>query len=334
MKRLRRLLFENFAQKLTALMLAAALVAVKREDKTSVLTVAVQVHVSHPPNRVLVTPPIDKVHITVEGKYSAIRRFQAETIPKLEVPLSGLEGDQFPLEPEMFKVPPELKVRTIRPSALMIRFEERKKATVAVKQSFEGEPVSGYRVTHVNIEPDTVVVEGSASAVERLEVVHTAPISLVGRDRPFSVSVALKTPPGYMTLLNGGRRHQVTVRIEEKRGTMVVAGRPVLVKGVVEGERGFKTSPSEVDVTLHGPVQALNQIDPQWIAPYVDVSKVPADLKVVKPGSKLEATQIRFDPPEGLSLYEIKPREVTLIRAREGEAEGGVDAGVDEFPGR
>jgi len=312
---LRRLLFENAPQKILALALALALVAVKREDKIAVVTASVRIVINYPENRALVSGQIPKVDISVEGQYSAIRKFKGDQIPPLEINLSGLEGDPFYFEPDMFKVPPGLRVRSIRPTGMLLAFEERKKAELPIKAHLEGEPSSGYRLVQVEVLPPQVTVDGPASLVEDLEMVHTAPISLVGRSRSFSQDVPLTIPSGSLSLnlLNGRRRHKVSVIIEEKQGTMVVAGRPVGVRGLQDGP-GFDLIPSRVDITLHGPVRLLNAVDPQAIQPYLDVSQVPRSLKIIRPGHKSGVTELRFDPPTGLAYSEINPKELTLLK--------------------
>ncbi len=305
---LRQMFLENVGLKALALALATTLVLVKSEDQTSVVTANVRLRVVHPEDRVLVSPPVDKVAVTIEGKYSVLRNFDVDSLPALDINLSGYEEEQVPFEPEMFKVPPNLQVRIVRPAAMLVHFEARRRRTVDVVAAFEGEPQTGYRVTQVSVDPPTVTLEGAASAVDRMEAVGTEPISLVGRNQTTALSVALAPPPPFVSFVERGRRHVVTVTIEEKRGTRVVAGRPIEVRNVPEGVFGFEVSPATVDITLHGPVRLLDALDPSTLVAYVDAAGVSPRHK------QLHTRAVQFDAPDELRSSEMKPDMVTLLQ--------------------
>ncbi len=326
---LRQVFLENVGLKVLALALATTLVVVKREDQTTVVTANVRVRVVHPEDRVLVSPPVDKVAVTIEGKYSALRDFDVDSLPALDINLSGYEEEQVTFEPEMFKVPPSLQVRVVRPAAMLVRFEPKTRKVVDVVAALEGEPQTGYRVTQVVVDPPTVTLTGAASVVGRIESVKTEPISLVGRNQTTGLSVSLAPPPAYAGYVERGRRHVVTVTIEEKRGTRVVAGRPVEVRNVPDAVYGFEVSPATVDITLHGPVRLLDALDASTLTAWVDATGVNPRRK------QLHTRVVRFDPPEGLTASELKPDKVTLLQldpppdAAPPAPDGG-DAGVLE----
>jgi YbbR domain-containing protein len=317
---LRKILFENLTQKMFALALALVLFVIKREDKVALVTATVPVRVSHPEDRVLVSPVVDKVRVTIEGKYGRLRELDVDGLPQLEINLTGNEREQLAFEPEDFKVPPGLKVRAIRPAAMLVNFEEKKSKRVPVEALVEGEPVEGYRLTSVRVEPPDVKIEGAASAVEAVSRVQSQRIDLSGRDQSTTLRVPLAPPPPHLTVL-GPPEYAVTLTIEEKLGTRVITARPVEVRGVPEGELGWEVSPASVDVTLHGPVRLLQKLDAEALVAYVEAKEIDARRR------GLQTMRLQFDPPEGLSLVELKPSRVTLVRrtpqAEEGEPERG-----------
>lgn len=328
---MRKLLLDNLPQKILALALAVALVMVNREDQIATVTATVRVRVTYPEGVVLVSPLVDKLKVTIEGKYGQLRDFDVEQLPPLDIPLSGLEGEQVAFEPEMFTLPPGLRVQSVRPGAMVVRFEEKRRVTAQVEARFEGEPAPGYRVTDWTVEPATVTVEGAKSAVEGMRKAFTDKISLVGRNQTTTLAVPLAPPPAFVGYLGGNQRYQVTVRIEERRGTRVMTGRPIEVVGAPEDSPGYEVSPETVSITLAGPVRLLDALDPALLEAYVDVSDVRPSAKVVK------GHPVAFVPPEGLTVTELNPDKVTLLKRDPPppppppavDAGVGVDGGVE-----
>lgn len=321
---LRKIFLENLTQKMFALALALVLFVIKREEKIALVTATVPVRVSHPEDRVLVSPPVEKVKVTIEGRYGKLRELDVDALPPLDINLTGNEQEQITFEPEDFKVPPGLRVRSIRPAAMLVQFEDRESKEVPVEPVLEGEPVEGYRLTSVEVEPPKVRVEGAASAVAAVTRVQTERISLSGRDQSTTLEARLAQTPEHIRVLGPDPPvYRVTLTIEEKLGTRVITARPVELRGLPPDHPGWEISPPTVDVTLHGPVRLLKKVDPESLVAYIDA----ADVDLRKRG--LQTRRPRLDPPPGLTLVEIKPGRVTLVRRPDAPPSEGGDAGVD-----
>ncbi len=304
---LRGLIFDNIPQKAFALALATALLVFVREDKTTQVTAAVRVRVGRPDDRVLVSPIVEKVTVTIDGKYGALRKLDLDSLPPLDINLTGAEGDQFAFEPEMFKLPPGMAVRTVRPAAMVVRFEPKEHRRVPVSVVTAGEPALGYRLTSVTVEPPEVQVEGAASVVDALSKVETMPVELAGRSQSAEVEIPLRPAPAFVTLL-GPVKYRVQLAIEEKQGTRVLNDVPVAVAGVLPGGIGWEVSPPLVDVTLHGPVRLLDALHVAQLMASVDAKDLERHRRM------LYTRPVRLDFPEGLTLVEVKPAKVTLVR--------------------
>ena len=316
---LRELIFRNGRYKLLAIVLAVVLVWVKHEDQMTVVTTSVRIRLTHPEHRVMVSPPVDKVRITIEGEYSRLRDFDADGIPDLDIRLSGYEEDQVMFEPKAFKLPRDLFVREMRPPGMVVKFEERKERVVRVDPQLEGQPAEFFRVTQVTVTPPEVTVVGPESTLKTLKSVPTEMIKLTGRNQTTTLSVQLSSPPIHAFYRERGRRHEVTLSIEEKTGSRAFSERAVVVRGVEEGSPGFEVSPGTVEVTYEGPVRALNVLDPTKIIPYVQTEKL-------GPG-KVHTLRVALDEIEGVTASEVSPKKVTLVRRPEPPPNAG-DAGV------
>ncbi len=304
---LRALFLENLPQKALALAIAVVLVAMKREAETATTTATVRVRVSKPENRVLVSPLLEEVEIGLEGTKSKLDALNTSALPDLHIRLTGLEGGQLSLGPDRFTgIPRDVRIVSVRPAAMLVQLEEKVTANVPVEPVFEGEPARGYRVTQFSVEPPMVTVEGAKSAVERLVKVKTKLVSLRDTMQTKSLLTTLQAAPRFVGFL-GPHSVRVTVKVEEKTGTRVVAGRPVQVRGVTAGHPGFVVSPASVDLTLHGPIRLLDAMRIEELVAYVDVSSVSSKRRNL-------LQSVAFDPPKGLKSSEIKPEKVTLVR--------------------
>lgn len=317
---LRRIFLQNLPQKAFALAMAVALVVFVREDKTTQVTATVRVRVAKPEDRVLVSPVVDKVTVVIEGRYGALRKLDMESLAPLDINLTGSEGEQISFEPEMFKLPPGMVVRQVRPAAMVVRFEPKQERRVPVSVVTSGDPAIGFRVTTITVEPPEVQIEGAASVVEAISKVETLPVELAGRSQSAQVLVPLRPQPAFVTFL-GPVKYRVTLTIEEKRGTRMINDVPVTVVGVPGTTPAWEVSPALVDVTVHGPARLLDALSPASLTAQVEAKDLDRQRRM------LYTRPVRVDPPDGLTLVEVKPAKVTLVRAAPGrgppQAQGG-----------
>ncbi|MEZ4472143.1 MAG: CdaR family protein [bacterium] len=321
---MRALFLEHLPIKVVALILAVSLVIIKHEEQIALVTVSVPVRVVHPSNRVLVSPVADKVLVTVEGRYGDLESLD---IPALDVRLTGLEGNTYAFERDLFKVPPGLRVREVRPPAMLLRFEEKMADVKPVRPDLHGEPAEGFRLVGVEVIPPTVKVEGAASAVSRLGEVLTDRIDLVGRNQSVTLDVELTKPPEYAAFLHGNQVYQVKLVIEERTDTRVVDGIAIAVRGEPQGSPGYEVSPPTADVTLQGPVRLLRALDPDHVEVFVNVAGANPNRRILK------SRVVDAAAPPGLTLVEVRPGKVTLVQRDpppepEVVPEPGADAGV------
>lgn len=323
---LHRLFLRNFTQKAVALALAVVLFVLVREDKTAVVNRSVRVRVSHPEERVLVSPLVESLTLTIEGKFSRLRALDAQFPEVLDLQLSGFENEQLAFEREMFKLPQGLSIRSIRPPAMMVQFEANVVARRPILVRTEGEPARGFRVVQTTVEPAEVTIQGPESQVKALTEVGTEIIKLSGRERSATLTVRLAPAPPNVRYL-GPQSYTVTLEIEERQGTRVLAERPVTIRNLPEDGGVYEVSPAKVNITLHGPVRSLEALDVDQLTAYVDA----VDIDPARRG--LQERPIRVDPPPELRLGGVSPAMAALARKdepRRPQPPAPADAGVDE----
>ncbi len=324
---LRSAFLENFVLKVLALALSVTLVLVKREEQTTNVVASVRVELNFPSERVLMTPRVDKVKVTLEGDYNSLRRFDADSIAAVNLNLSGYEEGQVTFDPEGFRVPPGLKVREVRPAAMVVRFEGRLNREVPIVAKLEGEPLTGYRVTEARVEPSKVLVSGAESVVNRLSEVKTSAISMIGRQRSATIKVPLAPPPIHTNYASEENRVDVHVVVEELRGSKVVVVEKIAIDGPAGLASAFEVRPAKLNVTLGGTVGGLAQLEDDVIK--ASVSGEGLD------GGDVHTRPVIVQVPSGIEVSEIRPSEVTLVRLKDGRAPdmGAQDSeGVDSTP--
>ena len=322
---LRQIFLENLTQKVFAIALTTVLFVFVREDKTNTAAIDVRIIAGYPTDRVLVSDLPKQVRVMVEGSNRELRRVRTDDA--LTISLNGSETE-FSFEPELFKLPERVRVRWVRPAAIAVRFEEKMVRQIPVKPQVDGTPEPGYRLVAVEVDPDEVEIEGPAGAVRDLDEVLTERIQLAGRNRSGVVRVLLAPLPQDVTV-PGQATFAVTLTIQEQMGTRVLTGLPVQVRGVGLDVGDFEISQETIDVTLSGATWRLDALAPEELIAYVDAT----DIETVH---EMHNRDVKFTPPKGINVVEIKPKKIAVVRrrpvARPPDAEPPDSSPVDAGP--
>ncbi|MEE2788469.1 MAG: CdaR family protein [Myxococcota bacterium] len=315
---------DNLVLKLLAFALALTMVIVNRDDHVVDVDFDIPITLEYPDNRILTTPALDKVRVTLRGNYGQIKKFDAKMVPPISLNLSGFEDSQETFENKQVLVPPGLVVTRIKPSAMVVRFEERTVVDVPVRAVTDGQPLADYEFKGVTVSPMTVKVIGAKSIVEGLEFVRTQPISLVGRTQTFAQTTALQAAPFLSKYAVAGQRVDVRTVVVEKTGERLIRG--IIVHVLQDREDDdFVVSPAEVSVTLAGTMSMLKSIDKSLIDVYVDTRGINSEGMFTRP--------VIIEIPEGVEIKDSRPEAVTLVRRLadtlgEGEEIEGESGGV------
>ena len=175
-----------------------------------------------------------------------------------------------------------------------------------VEPAFLGEPAFGYRLDRDNIQldPQSVLVEGPKSQLERLEKIKTQPIDVVGRTRSFRKSVRLAEEPGLKVLSESWI--DAYIPIQEALGERTFADIPVKLLGTTGSFSRITVQPSKVSFILKGPSQRLETLESKDILVYAEISELSDGAH--------EAPLLTL-LPEAISLKEaLPPVKVTLQR--------------------
>jgi YbbR domain-containing protein len=178
---------------------------------------------------------------------------------------------------------------------------------VTVKAVLKGQPLTGYWVSNITVEPAAVTLQGKPDIVRTLAaVVSTQPIDISGVKETVSKRVPLVLPEGVSVYSADTSGQTVLVKVEI---TAIQGGKTVQPKVEITGLRAGLTavaSPDTVDVILSGPMPDLQGLQP-------DDVRVVVSVLGLQPGRhKITPTVVL---PEGspLKVESIAPDTIEVV---------------------
>ncbi len=175
---------------------------------------------------------------------------------------------------------------------------------VAVRATITGQVGSGYWVSNVSVEPATVTVIGSPTALENIPgYVETTAIDVGGAEENISQQVPLALPNGVSVL--GEQAVLVKINVTAIQGGLTVQ-RELVIQGLAEGYQS-RASPETVDVILSGPLPKLDTLRPGDVVVILNLYGLEAGTHKVKPTVLV---------PEGLVVESVLPATIEVLIAR------------------
>lgn len=303
---LRSAVFDNGSIKIVALVLSVTVfILVNTGD--AVINIRVGIVYTMPEDRVLVSNPVESVRIAISGSWRRIKRFDEREIGRIHIDLRKADAGEYVLNKGMFRLPPGIKLLSIDPRSIRLDFEKRVTESVPVVVPTEGKPIKGYTVASITTTPSQVTIRGAKSAVKRTESLFATKISLNGRHKSFTQEVMLTTPEKFVDI----EQPTVSVRVEitEALATRTLARVPITIRGANMTDAvlsRFATEPKTIDVTLTGPLLAVDEVTAESLVAYIRV--FPDDVY----GNRQRRPEVVVEAPKGIATR-VDPRQVDLV---------------------
>jgi YbbR domain-containing protein len=297
---------ENLPIKGVALIVALLMHLGLRGDREDVRGYFVPVSATIPTDDVLLSEPVTRVKITVQGKQSSLKRLEDQPLPPIHIDLTDAKDGQIELSPDLFRLPSGVTIASIQPPIIEVRLDKRAERRVQVIARTSGEVAQGYRVTARRVEPSEVEARGPRTILSRLNTVVTEPVDISGRTETFSTSTTLPAPVDAQVTLTP-RQVNIVVEIEPLTDNRVLTRVPVRLRNVPEGVQAV-AQPEYIKLQITGPVVQLNALPLQEITASVDLAGV-----VVPHVGAAKRRQIAVDGlPEGVALLSVEPESVAV----------------------
>jgi len=249
----------------------------------------------------LMDPSSQIVRLLVVSRSSDFDTVAANDI-SCQLDLTGLRAGthKLSLEPSDVTLPKDMDLKALLTPFLTVRLEPVVLKTVDVVAVLEGNVAPGYAVTAVKLEPDRVVLKGTADSLADIGTVKTHPINLEDAAESFKKEVPLNLPET-ITVDPPLRIAVARVEITERIVTRVLENIPVSVKG---NREQYRIEPQTIMLTVSGPEAVVNALESN-----ADFS-VAVDLSGLAPGSHRLKAAIHL--PVGTTLTRVDPEQFSV----------------------
>jgi len=179
---MRKLLFENFGLKITAILLSALLWLFASSRGLSEIALDVPLELKDiPPGIELINHGIKVVGVNIKGQEGIIRTIRPSDLRAFVDLSKARKGESiYSINKNNIKLPPGVTVTNITPSSVRVSLEESVTKTVQVRPVIIGTPGSGFYVKSLSIFPENVVIEGARSKVATVDTMKTEPLNITG----------------------------------------------------------------------------------------------------------------------------------------------------------
>jgi YbbR domain-containing protein len=217
---LRRLFFRNWALKLLSVVLAFALwlTLVPEEKIFSEKTLDVPLEIRNlPAEYEIVQQPLDGIDVTLR----APNRLLAQVAPPdiqvvLNLQRATVNQEDYPLNPDMVIVPPNVKVVRVLPNKVHLKLDRSKEVIMEVTPVLIGKVKAGMKIERVEVVPSKVFVRGPESVIKPGDRVRTSPVDVTELAETKSFDADLILPKPNLRFATGLTRSEVKVIIAPK----------------------------------------------------------------------------------------------------------------------
>ena len=255
----RRIFLENIGFKLAALVVVAMLwvsvTADERQSQPVPTEVSVEVRDSA---WVLVEAPRE-VSTTFQGPNRALLGLLMER-PVLRIPVDSVTDErmQLPVSVDRVEYDRDLSVAPsyVTPSRIDLRFERRRSARVPVVADVDPVPAAGYTVVQpIQVQPESVTVQGPATWVETLSRLATRSVRLEDLTNTVVRDIPLDLPDR-----RGVEADPPTVLVTITLDSLVVRDLRVPIRMAGEAADRARVQPDSATVSLRGVAGAVDSV--------------------------------------------------------------------------
>ena len=302
-------IIDNWHLKLISLILAIGFWFYVVSEESIEITKTIQLEILPPSDKLsVVKSSASYVEVTFQSPRHLFSALSAANVTAHHK-IAGVQkaGDySFNLNPSDFTLPaPEIRIVRIFPSLITVALDEVIVKKLTVQVDFMGDPAYGYRVDQEGIEldPNAVLIEGPKAVLEKMNMIKTEPIQLVGRVRSFRRTVRIQQVPELRVVGDGITEVQIPIKPEfSEREVPNVRIKPL---GIPSGDHYATVRTEQVSVVLKGPRALLDKLEASDILAYVEVEGLKEGVhqipvKLILPQDLV----LKGDPP--LASVEVK----------------------------
>ena len=162
---IQRLVLENLSFKLLSVALALFFFFMVRAEKPFLAQGTVRVTYQPPPGMLLRDDLPATVRVAVQGNTTRMQRFRFEDLSDVHIDLTLEQEGYYTFTEDLIHLPRGLKVNSIRPAGVQIRYEVLSSRTVPVSSTVQGQVATGFQIVQHKVSPALVEVRGPKDVV-------------------------------------------------------------------------------------------------------------------------------------------------------------------------
>jgi YbbR domain-containing protein len=174
---------------------------------------------------------------------------------------------------------------------------------LTVKPKIIGKPAPGYYISEILSNPDEIKIFGNYSKIINIEFLETIPIDVSGITKTLSVKVPPTLGEGLNIAEGGVELIEVAIQVKEAIIEKTLKNVPVLPQNISPFV-SCEIKPEVVDITVEGKNVLIDKLKIENIKAFVEFTD---DFRVE------QKVKVQVDLPEGISLIEVEPEEVTVL---------------------
>lgn len=310
MNLLRSMLLENWAIKLTSVVLAFFLWLAVRGDRNVERIISVALEIQVPRDMEITNERPSFVEVTVRGAPANIGYgLSGPPAYTINLQTAGEGVHEIPLSPGNVRFPATsgLEVVRITPPRITLVLERTITAEVpVVRPELRGEPAPGFDVYRTSYWPSQIRISGPRSRVVRTKQVYAAPISIAGLSQSLRTFTNLVIDDHTIRPSPAGPI-EVIVEVGVHREVKTIAGIPVLPESDT-----LRVTPSHVSVEVLVPVTFKERLTPENFS-----AEVPAGILAPSAREARVKPEVRLvnSPDPAIAIARVHPAEVIVRRA-------------------
>ena len=254
--------------KLLAVVLAALAFLYAHGEQTNEATFSTPVEFVLPAELVLMNdePLPERVVIVATGTRAALAQVQEVNLRylvDLEAAVPGATEYSFRRPPPGW--PQRLRITTVSPAMVRLRFDDRARRSVPVQLRTRGELPAGFVETDREILPQEVTLVGARSDLAELELIRTAPVDLAKASTGLDTEVPLDVS-GLHLLPESPTSVRLRMRVEEVIAAREYGDVRVRWTGELAGRGDLTLNPAGAVLRIEGPVPLLDTLHSDALA--------------------------------------------------------------------
>ena len=301
-RRWTRFITNNLGLKLLAVALSLLLFSLVHSDVDAQRSMFIDVVALLPPadaGRMLISELPTQVKVTLRGSRSRLSDLSRDDFSPIQLDLREGTNGYYYFRPNEVDVAGGVHVMEIEPATVPLTWAPTGRKEVAVHARIEGKLEEHHRLrAAVTARPSSVFVRGPKSVLEELSTVSTESVSLASVSVGQHMRRVALAPLPKLVTYEGDAYVEVQLDVEP-----IVAERTLKrLEVAVLGASAAALRPDQISVTLRGPQEALAELDPEQVVPYIELSTAT---------STLTAHDIKLrGVPETLEVLRVTPSSV------------------------